>query len=149
MPFWSHRSLVPLVRRLLPEGENKLQGVPNSSEGLEDDQADDEDDDRVWEDGLVDTGLNSMPTFNERLDDDINLIGSFLDGLEYQRRFGDVRMLESLERNGAGFFRLAGNCLDRERRLNSSRASSPTMWEPATANTMYYRACPRLADRDT
>ena len=140
---------MPLVRSLLPEGENKLQGVPNSSEGLEDDQADDEDDDRVWEDGLVDTGLNSMRTFNERLDDDINLIRSFLDGLEYQRRFGDLRMLESLERNGAGFFRLARNCLDRERRLNSSRASSPTTWEPATANAMYYRARPRSADRDT
>ena len=133
---------MPLVRSLFPEGENKLQGVPNSSEGLEDDQADDEDDDRVWEDGLVDTGLNSMRTFNERLDDDINLIGSFLDGLEYQQRFGDLRMLESLERNGAGFFRLARNCLDREHHLNSSRALLPTTWEPATANAMYYRARP-------
>ena len=58
-------------------------------------------------------------------------------------------MLETLERNGAGFFRLARNCLDRERRQNLSRASSLTMWEQATANVMYYRTRPRSADQDT
>ena len=150
-PFWSHRNLVPLSCSLpaLLEGESTLlHGVPNIGSELDDDLGDD-DDDGVLEDGLVDTGLNSMRTFNERLDDDISLIRNFLDGLEYQRQFGDHRMLESLERNGAGFFRLARNCLDRERRLNSSRASSPTTWEHATANALYYRARPRSADKDT
>ena len=58
-------------------------------------------------------------------------------------------MLETLERNGAGFFHLARNCLDRERHQNLSRASSPMMWEQATANAMYYRTHPRSADQDT
>jgi hypothetical protein len=124
--------------------------VPDSgAELLVEDQDDDDDDDGVLEDRLVDTGLNSTRSFSERLDDDINLIRDFLDGLEYQREFRDHRMLESLERNGAGFFCLARNCLDRERRLNSSRASSPTTWEQTTANTMYYRARPRSADKNT
>ena len=58
-------------------------------------------------------------------------------------------MLETLECNGAGFFHLARNCLDRERCQNSSRASSPMMWEQATANVMYYWTRPRSADQDT
>ena len=124
-------------------------GVLNIGSELEEDLGDDDDDDGVLEDGLVDTGLNSMRTFNERLDDNISLIRNFLDGLEYQQQFGDHCMLETLERNGAGFFHLARNCLDRERRQNSSRASSPTMWEQATANAMYYRTRPRSADQDT
>ena len=127
-------------------------GVPSIGSELEDDLGDDDDDDDddgMLEDGLVDTGLNLMRTFNEHLDNNISLIRNFLDGLEYQRQFGDHRMLETLERNGAGFFRLARNCLDCECRQNSSRASSPTTWEQATANAMYYRTRPRSADRDT
>ena len=58
-------------------------------------------------------------------------------------------MLETLEHNGARFFRLARNCLDCERRQNSSRASLLMMWEQATANAMYYRTHPRSADQDT
>ena len=58
-------------------------------------------------------------------------------------------MLETLERNGSGFFHLARNCLDCERRQNSSQASLLTMWEQATANAMYYWTHPRSADQDT
>ena len=56
-------------------------GVLNIGSELEEDLGDD---DGVLEDGLVDTGLNSMCTFNKCLDDDISLIRNFLDGLEYQ-----------------------------------------------------------------
>ena len=94
-------------------------GVLNIGSELEEDLGDNDDDDGVLEDGLVDTGLNLMRTFNERLDDNISLIRNFLDGLEYQRQFGDHRMLETLEHNGAGFFHLARNCLDHERHQNS------------------------------
>ena len=60
-------------------------GVLNIGSELEEDLGDDDDDDDgVLEDGPVDTGLNSMCTFNERLDDDISLIRNFLDGLECQ-----------------------------------------------------------------
>jgi len=37
----------------------------------------------------------------------------FLDGLEYQLQFKDERMLDMVEREGAGFWQLAQNCLSR------------------------------------
>jgi hypothetical protein len=118
-------------------------GITNSSTELEDDGGDDEgddsdneDDDGVLEDRLVDTYLNSMHTFNEHLDNDISLIRNFLNGLEYQRQFGDHHMLESLGCNGARFFCLMRNFLDHECHLDSSQASSPTTWEYTTANAM-------------
>jgi hypothetical protein len=152
-PFWSHQSLVPLTEThhddqvSAPSLENgaTMEGEDDGEDGGSDGQ------DGAVEGELVDTlaGADSMRTVRERFDDNISLIRNFLDGLQYQRQFSDPRMLESLERNGAGFLRLARNCLDRERRLNSSRAASPTTWEHETANAMYYRARPRPADRDT
>jgi hypothetical protein len=100
-------------------------------------------------DGLVDTGHNAMQTFQEHLDNNIDLIKDFLDGLDYQRQFRDHRFLESPECNDASFFRFARNCLSREQRCNSSRAASPTTWERTTANAMFYCSCPQSADRDT
>ena len=87
IPFWSHQSLVLLTCSLSPEGVSASpHGVLNIGSELEEDLGDDDDDDDdgVLEDGLVDTGLNLMHTFNEHLDDDISLIRNFLDGLEYQ-----------------------------------------------------------------
>ena len=76
---------MPLMCSLSPEGVSASpHGVLNIGSELEEDLGDDDDDDGVLEDGLVDTGLNSMHTFNERLDDNISLIRNFLDGLEYQ-----------------------------------------------------------------
>ncbi|KAJ7738084.1 hypothetical protein DFH07DRAFT_688707, partial [Mycena maculata] len=70
----------------------------------------------------------------------------FCDGLEYQRKFQDSRFLNTLERQGAGFFRLAENCLSRERRTNSTRSAAPTTWEQSTANAMFYRSRPVPSD---
>ena len=76
---------MPLTCSLSPEGVSASpHGVLNIGSELEEDLGGDDDDDGVLEDGLVDTGLNSMRTFNECLDDDISLIRNFLDGLEYQ-----------------------------------------------------------------
>jgi hypothetical protein len=145
---------VPLTERLNQSRESANASIENgpleaTDKAGEDGEDDDDDDDVDDDDGLIDTGGNAMQTFQERLDDDIDLIKDFLNGLEYQRQFGDHRFLDSLERNGAAFFRFARNCLDRERRLNSSRAPSPTTWEQTTANAMFYRSRPRSADRDT
>ena len=75
---------MPLMCSLSPEGVSASpRGVLNIGSELEEDLGDN-DDDGVLEDGLVDTGLNLMCTFNEHLDDDISLIRNFLDGLEYQ-----------------------------------------------------------------
>jgi hypothetical protein len=155
-PFWSHQNLVSLTETYGDNQHNTSPGGPsleNVASGGEDNGEDggsDEEDGAV-EGDLVDTlaGVESMRTFQERFDDNISLIRNFLDGLEYQRQFRDLRMLESLERNGSGFLRLARNCLERERRQNSTRAASPSTWEHETANAMYYRARPRPADRDT
>ncbi|KAJ6586198.1 hypothetical protein B0H19DRAFT_925748, partial [Mycena capillaripes] len=76
-------------------------------------------------------------------------IRDFADGLEYQRQFQDSRMLDTLEREGASFLRLADNCLSRERRVNSTRSTAPSTWERSTSNAMFYRTRPVLSDRDT
>ena len=74
------------------------------------------------------------------MDAHIKMIRDFADGLEYQVSFQDRRFLKTLQKEGAGFFRLAENSLGREHRFNSSRKASPTMWESSTANAMFCRA---------
>ena len=66
------------------------------------------------------------------------MIRVFADGLEYRVSFQDRRFLKTLQKEGAGLFRLTENCLSRERRFNSSQEASPTRWESSTANTMFY-----------
>ena len=67
------------------------------------------------------------------------MIKDFADGLEYQLQvsFQDRRFLKTLQKEGAGLFRLEENCLSCERRFNSSREASPTTWESSTANAMF------------
>ncbi|KAJ6464907.1 hypothetical protein C8R45DRAFT_799908, partial [Mycena sanguinolenta] len=60
--------------------------------------------------------------------------------------FQDSRFLTTLEREGAGFLRLAESCLSRERRENLTRSATPTTWERSTANTMFYRTRPLPSD---
>ena len=74
------------------------------------------------------------------MDAHIQMISDSADGLEYQISFQDHHFLKTLQKEGVGFFRLAEICLSRERRFNSSREASPTMWESSTANAMFYRA---------
>ena len=88
-------------------------------------------------------------TFCERFEGDIATIREFCKGLEYQIQFGDQRMLETLEREGASFLQLARGCLGREKRMNSMRGPAPTTWEKGTGNTMFYRTRPRAEDVDT
>ena len=99
-----------------------------------------------FDDDAVDTreGIweGEHKTFKEEMEVHIQKIRDFADGLEYQIAFQDRRFLKTLQKEGAGFFRLAENCLSRERRFNSSREASPTMWESSTGNAMFYRARP-------
>ncbi|KAI9446940.1 hypothetical protein BJY52DRAFT_1093417, partial [Lactarius psammicola] len=97
------------------------------------------------DDELIDTwekGDSEKKTCKEELENHIRLICDFCDGLEFQVKFQDPRFLRTLERDGAGFLRLARNCLSRERRLNSSRTASPSTWESSTANALFYRSHP-------
>ena len=113
--------------------------------GIEDESDDD--------DELIDTGemgVNKKKSNKEKMEDYIRIIREFCDGLEFQVRFQDPRFLATLEKDGAGFLRLAQNCLSREQQQNSSRSSSPPTWERSTANALFYRARPlRSRDHDT
>ncbi|KAH8977144.1 hypothetical protein EDB86DRAFT_2818663, partial [Lactarius hatsudake] len=81
-------------------------------------------------------------TVKEQMENYIHIIQDFCDGLEFQVQFQDPRFLRMLEREGAGFLKLAQNCLSRERCSNSSRAASPLTWERETTNALFFRSCP-------
>ncbi|KAJ7434977.1 hypothetical protein B0H11DRAFT_1756772, partial [Mycena galericulata] len=149
VPFWSHPTLIPL---LPPTGvANATQTVVQTSNaanpsvalgaaGDADAEGDEgpgfgSDDDEDITDARAATG-GGLETFDERLDGYLERMRDFCDGLEYQRQFRDSRFLDTLEREGAKFFRLVDNCRSRERRANSTRAAAPTTWEQSTANAM-------------
>ena len=99
------------------------------------------------DDEFVDTAdgtqeVNSK-TYREEMEGLTKLLQDFADGCAYQIQFGDRRFLKTLEKEGAGLFRLARNCLSHERRANSSRVASPTTWESSTASALFYRSRPR------
>jgi hypothetical protein len=142
-PFWSHPFLVPL--NSVDPGARSI--GPAFLMPREDPIDDDEDDEVISVVDMEQTGIGY--TFDERLDEHIKTIEDFLGGLEYQRQFRDHRILATLEREGAGFLRLARNCLDHERRYNSSQTNAPTTWERGSSNAMFYRTRPRAADSDT
>ena len=123
--------------------------VCSSCDGRDDEGEDDDDDDEGEDNrGLVDMaadGYNvSRETFAEKMRSHITLIRDFCDGLEHQIQFGDHRFLNTLERDSARFLRLAENCIDQERRLNSSRTASPTTWETSSMKAMFYRSRPNV-----
>lgn len=88
-------------------------------------------------------------TFKEQLRARIRLLADLTEGLRHQEQFTDPRMLASLEREGASLFRLAENCLDRERRFNSTRVAAPATYEAGTANAMYWRSRPPRRDGES
>jgi len=151
-PFWLHRVLQPDSRPTLPvspspEGPSLAeQGNRNEFEGYDDN--DNDNGDIVDMQSLAGT-FRDHATFRERFLRKINGYRDFLDGLEYQLQFEDERMLETVEREGTGFWRLAQNCLSRERRMNTSRGSSPVTWERETSNAMFYRTRPPRCDMDS
>ncbi|KAJ6586695.1 hypothetical protein B0H10DRAFT_1832133 [Mycena sp. CBHHK59/15] len=148
-PFWVHPSLRPLSKgsdasNAAPEqsGDNVhgAAGTGPLDAALESDGDDDDD--------LVDTqpANENQPTFLLYLCILIPVIQEFVKGLKYQRQFRDQRMLESLEREGASFMRMARACLEKERRLRSTRGSTPSTWDKSFGSAMFYHA--RLARSD-
>ena len=148
LPIWSHPSLKPLVapadvtepdKGMTAEGG--VEDKPYNRQNMAGFDIGEESDDSA----LVDTeegGDGMKKAYKEKMEHYIRTIREFCDGLEYQIKFQDPRFLTTLEKDGAGFIRLAENCLSRERRLNSSRAASPSTWERSTANALFYRARP-------
>ncbi|KAF5311025.1 hypothetical protein D9619_008106 [Psilocybe cf. subviscida] len=147
-PFWEHRTLKPKDAAEC-DGDNEGHSGDMSDDELPYDDDDDDDDDDMQglddEDdddddvndvvGRVEKGL----TFNEALSADINLITDFLAGLQFQLQFRDHRFLRTLEREGAGFFRLASACLEKEKRARKRGGNTQPTWDKAAASSMFYR----------
>jgi hypothetical protein len=92
-------------------------------------------------------GVAGGRTFQETLDEEIDLIVNFAQGLRYQAQFRDQRLLNALERNGAGFFRMARACLDKENRMRTGRGGEQvSTWEKSTITAMFYRSRPKDSD---
>ncbi|KAF7354458.1 SWIM-type domain-containing protein [Mycena venus] len=148
-PFWVHPSLRPLSNDsgAAAEPSNEEEERHESPSNAAIDSGDDSDSDS---DDLVDTQIGgNQVTFLEAMDENIDLITDFLNGLKYQRQFRDQRMLQTLEREGASFFRLAKACLRKEKRLTSTRGEAPSTWDRSASSAMFYRARPGRSDENT
>ncbi|KAJ7850525.1 hypothetical protein B0H14DRAFT_3664816 [Mycena olivaceomarginata] len=158
VPFWVHASLKPRedtagdassespVR--VTEASGSLERAGDGDEDDSGDDSGDDGDDEEEEDVFVDMQKADEEnlTFEETLDQHIDTIIEFANGLKYQRRFRDQRMLQALERDGGAFLRLARACLTKEKRLKSTRGGkTPSAWETSTSAAMYYRARPTCA----
>ncbi|TFK32527.1 hypothetical protein BDQ12DRAFT_701128 [Crucibulum laeve] len=129
-PFWSHPTLIPINSSI--EYTEPVVLIPEHID-LEGSDSDD---------NVVDTaegGEGQHTTFHEQMASHIKLLQDFCDGLKYQ----------TLEKDGAGMFRLERNCLSCEHWLKSTHTSAHTTWESSMANTMFYRSHPTHAEQGT
>lgn len=116
-PFWRHKALKLNQDRAIDEGGAQAQAADDDDN--DEGGADDEDDDLDFDDVVEARGDGS--TFEEAINADIDLIAEFVQSLRHQVQFRDQRMLNALEREGAGFLRLARACMGKEKRLQSTR----------------------------
>lgn len=153
IPFWKHELLVPLDGTKTPDAGTHVStsATPEGNSDLDQKEDPDSENDEDSDDEIIDTEerLIGGKTFGERMTEHIDMLRDFANGLEYQVQFNDNRMLDRLEREGGSFLRFAQNCLNRERRMNSTRGTSPMTWEKATASAMFYRTRPPAAERGT
>ncbi|KAF8955525.1 hypothetical protein BDZ97DRAFT_1632229, partial [Flammula alnicola] len=138
-PFWRHKHLKPLEEY----GADSMKIGVGSAEGCDEDRDIEEeggdDDDDEEDDG---PHQHDGRTFEEALKGDIDLILDFAAGLQHQAQFRDQRLLSALEREGAGFLRFAKACMEKERRMNSTRSPTVSTWEKSTSSAMFYRTRP-------
>jgi hypothetical protein len=155
-PFWQHPRLRPLNSEDDPREEAAsnadtegpgMTGNRSQSQHNDDDvdfDAGNDDDDENEDELEIQSVLitEKGKTYEELLNEKIVLLEHFVGGLKYQAQFRDYRFLQTLFREGGGFFRMAEQCVDKERRTNSSRQATPATWEQATKNAMFYRTRP-------
>jgi hypothetical protein len=79
-------------------------------------------------------------TFEKAFIAHIDLIVDFTASLKHQVQFRDQRLLNALQREGAGFPRFAKACIEKEKRMNSTRSPTLPTWEKSTSSAMFYRA---------
>lgn len=156
-PFWQHASLKPLeANGNVPRTADRMTPVSNDASATDselnvDDTEDQADSVNEDPDGVIDTQQTSadLRTFKERLLDHARVIKDFAGAMEYQAQFNDHRFLQTVEREGGRFLRLVHNCLDVEKRFQSTRGPAPNTWESGMSSTMFYRARPAPGERDT
>ncbi|KAF8470332.1 hypothetical protein DFH94DRAFT_637732 [Russula ochroleuca] len=138
LPFWQHSMLVPLKGKPTAPKPYPSIGNENCDDLSRDSTSDNEDnvDDIVNTEATIWAGEGD--TYHEQMVKTIKTIRNFCDGLEYQLQFDDKRMLEMLEHDSAAFLQLAKAGLGQERRMNTTRGSSPTTWEQGATGTMWY-----------
>ncbi|KIJ94362.1 hypothetical protein K443DRAFT_110539, partial [Laccaria amethystina LaAM-08-1] len=150
-PFWRHRSLKALDETETEEGRagNGVEDSVDIDEAeLDGGGSDDEDEFDVG--NALEAAQGTGLTFEEAIKEDIDLLDEFLQGLYYQVQFRDQRMLNILEREGAGLFRLARACLHKEKKFKSKRGGkAPSTWEKSTINALFYRTRPADSDVNT
>jgi len=153
-PFWRHKTLRPLeeyrsdsvaVARQLVEGRDE---DPDLGAEVDDDENEGGSADEEDEEEEVGTYQHDGRTFEEALMVEIKLIEEFTAGLKHQTQFRDGRLLNALQREGAGFLRFAKACMDKERRMNSTRGSTVSTWEGSASSAVFYHARP-IVDRST
>jgi hypothetical protein len=147
-PFWKHKKLIPIDEPTSDAHTSAFEGQGTQNRSTSDESGDEGDES---DDGVVDTesGIGEGRTVRERMSDHISMLRDFANGLEYQLQFNDRRMLDNLEREGRTFIQFAQTCLSRERRMNSTRGSSPTTWEKESASAMFYRTRPTRREINT
>jgi hypothetical protein len=151
-PFWRHKSLEPLEQYGADSTEIGVRpdaGRDDDCDIEEEDEGSDEEDDEDEDNEDNGTHQQDGRTFEEALMGDIDLIMDFAAGLRHQAQFRDQRLLDALEQEGAGFLRFAKACLEKERRMNSTRTPTMSTWEKSTSSAMFYRTRPTPADENT
>ncbi len=145
-PFWIHinlRQLEEFDSELSPSNVESI-GVP--SQGPHTAEEEREEDGEISDDEeeeIVDVGRgDDKRTFDEALMENIALIKNFTAGLEFQLQFRDHRMLETLEKEGASFLKLAKACARKEQRASSTRGPALPTWDRETSSAMWYRTRP-------
>ena len=141
VPFWRHEKLIPLIPletgMEIPIVMNIWRVVENAEDRNEfkDEEFNDE-----LDSNIIDTASSAIVTgmmFDEHVEEQVELLQNFADGLKYQTQFGNTCMLDWMEREGATLFRFVESCLSHECCMNSMGGSSPTIWEKATSTSMF------------
>jgi hypothetical protein len=144
-PFWRHKSLKAIEDAAADAAPEPVDGGDED----DDDEYEEHNDEEEEEEGYVGTYEHDGQIFEETMQTEIDLIIDFVKGLKHQVQFRDQRMLNTLQREGASFLRLARACTEKERRLNSTRSAAVSTWEQSTSNTMFYRTRPTRVDHGT
>lgn len=137
-PFWSH----PVLKVRNAEAR----GTTTNPEATTINRAPrkyapngDEDEDAEFEDTLS-IFRRSKEEFCVEMASYASIFEELASVVRYNVQFNDHRALQTLKREGASLFRLAGSIFDQEHRMNSQRVKKPKTWDRGLSGAMYFRS---------